>query len=116
MRDGGMMLPAKGALPFSGSLIVALTPEKLPVKKAAGIDVVSAVADCTSRKPSYDDIKKVLFRPLYSFGITTGPSSSYPNWFCRRGGFAAIGFAGVGKVKNVRASRTWLRMNSTSAP
>ena len=44
------MLPGNGALPFSGSLstppvmLDAGTPEKLPVKNAAGISVESDVA------------------------------------------------------------------------
>src|SRR6476646_8307135 len=58
MRDAGTILPAKGALLFSGSLIVppliaeAGTDEKSPVKKADGICVDSEVDCCTSRKPS----------------------------------------------------------------
>ena len=55
MREEGIMLPANGALPFSGSLmappvmLVVGTPEKLPVKKTAGISVDSDVALCTRR-------------------------------------------------------------------
>src|ERR1035437_4194383 len=51
MRDVGMMLPGNEVLPFRGSLsappvmLPVGTPEKLPVKKAAGIDVESEVAD-----------------------------------------------------------------------
>src|SRR5215467_9031938 len=107
-----MMLPPKGALPFKGSLITppvildAGTAEKFPLKNAAGIDVDSDVACCTNRYPSYDAMKNVLSRPLYSFGISTGPSNSTPNWFWRSGGFAAVGLAGVGKVKKLLASKT----------
>ncbi len=55
IRDVGMMFPANGALPFSGSLITppvmlpAGTAEKFPVKNAAGISVDREVADCVSR-------------------------------------------------------------------
>src|SRR5690349_9230077 len=58
MRDAGMILPANGALLFSGSLMVppvmaeAGTEEKSPLKKAAGICVESEVDCWTSRKPS----------------------------------------------------------------
>ena len=60
-------------------MLDAGTAEKLPLKKAAGMEVDSDVACCTSRKPSYDAMKNVLSRPLYSFGIITGPSNSTPN-------------------------------------
>jgi hypothetical protein len=57
-------------------MLLVGTAEKLPLKKAAGIWVVSEVTCCTRRWPSYDDMKNDLFRPLYSFGITIGSSIS----------------------------------------
>src|SRR3954470_12742217 len=109
MRLAGMMFPANGA-PVVGSLMTAVEEEKLPVRKAAGgISAWPPNEPATWRPDSQLKKKKVLFFPLNTLGIHTGPPRLAPYWLrLRRGGFTP-GKRGWNPFSDVSAS---LRLNS----
>src|ERR1017187_5859865 len=79
--NGEVAAPVRGSYTVIGWPLLCSVVLKFPcVAATCGVDEVTGDG-MASRHSSYEYMKKVLLRPSYKCGITTGPSSSTPGSF-----------------------------------